>query len=109
MITLRLQREKVHLAAGRGFPSLFAQTQTNLFKSTAFEASDDDFQDTPLFRKAECYNRQEYACYLALQMLLSMKRHTPAVSYTLSVEAVLPAPIPSTGCTSDSITTTKKY
>ncbi|CEG70105.1 hypothetical protein RMATCC62417_06055 [Rhizopus microsporus] len=35
----------------RGFLSLFAQTQTNLFKNTAFEASDDDFQESPLLRK----------------------------------------------------------
>ncbi|CEJ05406.1 hypothetical protein RMCBS344292_19348 [Rhizopus microsporus] len=31
--------------------SLFAQTQANLFKNTAFEARDDDFQETPLLRK----------------------------------------------------------
>ncbi|CEJ05040.1 hypothetical protein RMCBS344292_18988 [Rhizopus microsporus] len=42
---------KGSLAVDRGFPSLFAQTQTNLFKNTAFEASDDDFQESPLLRK----------------------------------------------------------
>ncbi|CEG71955.1 hypothetical protein RMATCC62417_07594 [Rhizopus microsporus] len=39
------------LAVDRRFPSLFAQTQTNLFKNTSFEESDDDFQETPLLRK----------------------------------------------------------
>ncbi|KAL4212541.1 hypothetical protein AB4K20DRAFT_2009173 [Rhizopus microsporus] len=38
-------------AADYGFPSLFAFVQTNLFKSTAFEVSDDDFQEAPLLRK----------------------------------------------------------
>ncbi|CEG77781.1 hypothetical protein RMATCC62417_12475 [Rhizopus microsporus] len=38
-------------AVDRGFSSLFAQTPTNLFKNTAFEASADDFQETPLLRK----------------------------------------------------------
>ncbi|CEG83403.1 hypothetical protein RMATCC62417_17328 [Rhizopus microsporus] len=32
-------------------PSLFAHTQTSLFKNTTFEASDDDFHETPLLRK----------------------------------------------------------
>jgi hypothetical protein len=41
------------LAIDRGFPSLFSQTQTNLFKNTAFEASDDDFQETSLLRKGK--------------------------------------------------------
>jgi hypothetical protein len=41
------------LAADRRLPSLFAQMQTNLFKNTAFEASDDDFQETPLLRKGK--------------------------------------------------------
>ena len=44
---------KCPLAVDRGFPSLFAQTQTNLFKNTTFEASDDDFQETPLLRKGK--------------------------------------------------------
>jgi hypothetical protein len=39
------------LAVDRGLPFSFAQTQTNLFKNTSLEASDDDFQDTPLLRK----------------------------------------------------------
>ncbi|CEG68570.1 hypothetical protein RMATCC62417_04807 [Rhizopus microsporus] len=39
------------LAVDRGFSSLFVQTQANLFRNTAFEASDDDFQETPLLRK----------------------------------------------------------
>jgi hypothetical protein len=41
------------LAVDRGFPSLFAQAQTNLFKNTAFGASDDGFQETPLLRKGK--------------------------------------------------------
>ena len=41
------------LVVDRGFPSLFAQPQANLFKNTAFEASDDDFQETPLLRKGK--------------------------------------------------------
>ena len=44
---------KSPLAVYRGLPSLFAQTQTSLFKNTAFEASDDDFQETLLFRKGK--------------------------------------------------------
>ena len=44
---------KGQLAVDREFPSLFAQTQTNLFKSTAFEVSDDDFQEAPLLRKGK--------------------------------------------------------
>ena len=63
------------LAVDRGFPSSFAQTQTNLFNNTAFEASDDNFQETPLLRKDKyniywlhlfynrfC-NRQEHSYY----------------------------------------------
>ena len=41
------------LAVDRGFPSSLAQTQTNLFKNTFFEANDDDFQETPLLRKGK--------------------------------------------------------
>ena len=44
---------KSPLAVDCGFPSLFAQTQANSFKNTAFEASDDDFQETPLLRKGK--------------------------------------------------------
>ena len=44
---------KGRLAVDRGFPSLFAQTQANLFKNISFEASDDDFQETPLLRKGK--------------------------------------------------------
>ncbi|ORE17561.1 hypothetical protein BCV71DRAFT_264665 [Rhizopus microsporus] len=52
--TLCLQRQsetKERVSVDRGFPSLFAQTQANLFKNISFEASDDDFQETPLLRK----------------------------------------------------------
>ncbi|CEG75672.1 hypothetical protein RMATCC62417_10679 [Rhizopus microsporus] len=41
------------LAVDRRFPSLFSQTQTNLFKNTTFEASDGDFQETSLLRKGK--------------------------------------------------------
>ena len=41
------------LAVECGCSSLFVQTQTSLFKNTAFEASDDDFQETLLFRKGK--------------------------------------------------------
>ncbi|PHZ07783.1 uncharacterized protein RHIMIDRAFT_94714 [Rhizopus microsporus ATCC 52813] len=44
---------KCPLAVDCRFPSLFAQTQTCLFKNTAFEANDDDFQETPLLRKGK--------------------------------------------------------
>jgi hypothetical protein len=66
---------KCPLAVNRGFPSLFAQTQTNLFKNATFEASDDDFQETPLLRKGKdkhllapsvynrSCNRQEHPYY----------------------------------------------
>ncbi|CEG81413.1 hypothetical protein RMATCC62417_15622 [Rhizopus microsporus] len=41
-------------------------------------------------------------------VIINKKTYMPAVSNTMSVEAVLPVPIPSTGCTSDSITTSQK-
>ena len=41
------------LAVDRGFPSSFAQTQTNLFKNITFEVCGDDFQETPLLRKGK--------------------------------------------------------
>ncbi|KAG1177005.1 hypothetical protein G6F70_002114 [Rhizopus microsporus] len=64
-----------------------------LFKSTAFEASDDDFQDTPLFRKG---------------VVINEKTPVSAVSTNVSVEAALSAHIPSTDCTFDCMTS-KKY
>jgi hypothetical protein len=44
---------KCLLAVDRGFPSLFVQIQTNLFNNTAFEASEDDFQEAVLLRKGK--------------------------------------------------------
>jgi hypothetical protein len=41
------------LAVDREIPSLFSQTQTNLFENTAFEASNDDFQEAPLLIKGK--------------------------------------------------------
>ena len=41
------------LAVDRELLSLFAQTQANLFKNISFEASDDNFQETPLLRKGK--------------------------------------------------------
>jgi hypothetical protein len=46
MMIPRLQRHSA-------ISSLFAQTQKNLFNDTAFEASEDDFQEAPLLRKGK--------------------------------------------------------
>ncbi|RCH93846.1 hypothetical protein CU097_011777 [Rhizopus azygosporus] len=59
----------------------------------SFEASDDDFQDTPLFRKG---------------VVINEKTPVSAVSTNVSVEAALSAHIPSTDCTFDCMTS-KKY
>jgi hypothetical protein len=83
---------------------LFAQTWTGLFKSTTFEASGGDFQDTPLFRKGKCSMLLGPS-----NAVINEKIPMPAVSNNMRVEAALPAPIPSTGCTSDCITTSKKH
>jgi hypothetical protein len=44
---------KSPLVVDRGFPSLFSQTQTNLFKNATFEANNDGFQEAPLLRKGK--------------------------------------------------------
>ncbi|CEI97429.1 hypothetical protein RMCBS344292_11561 [Rhizopus microsporus] len=80
------------LAVDRRFSPLFVQTQANLFRNTAFEASGDDFQETPLLRKYK-----------------NIRTNLKAVKEDTSASAVLPAPTPSTSCTSAPVKTSKKY
>ncbi|CEG72232.1 hypothetical protein RMATCC62417_07823 [Rhizopus microsporus] len=117
---LRLQRQsetkgKGPLAVDRGSPSLFAQTQTNLFKNIAFEASDDDFQETPLLRKDKNIRttlkttKEDTSAPGPSNVVINEKTSILAVNKDASVQAVLPTPTPSTSCTSAPIRATKKY
>ncbi|CEG83053.1 hypothetical protein RMATCC62417_17029 [Rhizopus microsporus] len=106
---------KDSLAIDRGFPSLFSQTQTNLFKNTSFEASDDDFRETPLLRKDKNIGttlkaaKEDTSAPGPSNVIINEKTSMPIVNKDTSVQAVLPAPIPSTSCTSAPIKTFKKY
>ncbi|CEG65041.1 hypothetical protein RMATCC62417_01911 [Rhizopus microsporus] len=88
------------LAVDRGFPSLFAQTQTNLFKNTAFEASDDDFQESPLLRKDKNIRitlkvaKEDTSVPGPSNVVINEKTSMPAVNKDTSAQAVLPAPTP---------------
>ncbi|CEG79355.1 hypothetical protein RMATCC62417_13837 [Rhizopus microsporus] len=90
------------LAVDRGFPSLFSQTQTNLFKNTAFKASDDDFQETPLLRKDKNIHttlkaaKEDTSAPGPSNVVINEKASIPVVNKDTSVQGVLPAPIPST-------------
>ncbi|CEG82029.1 hypothetical protein RMATCC62417_16159 [Rhizopus microsporus] len=94
------------LAVDCGFPSLFVHTQTSLFKNATFEASDDAFQETPLLRKG----KHDYTALKAVKEdtsapgpsngVINEKTFMPAFNSCMSIEAVLPAPTPSTSCTS---------
>ncbi|CEI92613.1 hypothetical protein RMCBS344292_06867 [Rhizopus microsporus] len=105
---------KCPLAVDRGFPSLFAQTQANLFKNTAFETSDDDFQETPLLRKDKSIRTtlkavKDTSTPGPSNAVINEKTSIPIANKDTSVQAVLPAPTPSTSCTSAPIKTSKKY
>ncbi|CEG79523.1 hypothetical protein RMATCC62417_13977 [Rhizopus microsporus] len=106
---------KYPLTVDRGFPSLFAQTQTSLFKNTAFEASDDDFQETPLLRKDKNIRttlkaaKEDTSAHGPSNVVASDKTSMPTVNKDTSVQDVLPAPTPSTSCTSAPIKASKKY
>ncbi|ORE05338.1 hypothetical protein BCV72DRAFT_331326 [Rhizopus microsporus var. microsporus] len=118
-MTPRLQRQ----SEIRGKPSIagsfFAQTQTNLFKNTSFEASDNDFQGTPLFRKIVVINKNIRTTLKAVKedasspgpsnIVTRGKAPMPTVNNDTSAQAALPAPIPFTSCTSAPIMTSKKY
>ncbi|KAG1222879.1 hypothetical protein G6F67_009682 [Rhizopus microsporus] len=105
---------KSPLAVYRGLPSLFAQTQTSLFKNTAFEASDDDFQETLLFRKDKNIRttlkavKEDTSAPGPSNVVINGKTSMSAVNKDTSVQAVLSAPTPSTSCTSAPIKTFKK-
>ncbi|ORE00807.1 hypothetical protein BCV72DRAFT_310618 [Rhizopus microsporus var. microsporus] len=99
----------------RGFPSLFVQMQTSLFKNTAFEASDDDFQEAPLLRKDKNIHttlkaaKEDTSAPGPSNVVTSNKSPMSTVNKDTSVQDVLPAPITSTSCTSASIKSSKKY
>ncbi|KAL4209509.1 hypothetical protein AB4K20DRAFT_1977567 [Rhizopus microsporus] len=113
------------LAVDRGFPSSLAQTQTNLFKNTFFEANDDDFQETPLLRKGKdnIYHvaidknirttlkaaKEDTSAPGPSNVAINEKTSMSAVNKDTSVQAVLPAPTLSTSCTSAPIKTSKKH
>ncbi|CEG78832.1 hypothetical protein RMATCC62417_13375 [Rhizopus microsporus] len=98
-------------AVDRGLPSLFSQTQTNLFKNTAFEANDDEFQETLLLRKDKniCTTlkavKENASAPDPSNVVINEKTPMPTVNKDTSVHDVLPAPIPSIGCTSAPIKT----
>ncbi|CEG81881.1 hypothetical protein RMATCC62417_16025 [Rhizopus microsporus] len=101
--------------ANRGFPSLFAQTQTNLFKNTSFDASNDDFQETPLFRKDKNTRttlkaaKEDTSAPGPSNVVINEKTSMPTANNDISVQAVLPVPILSASCTSAPIKASKKY
>ncbi|CEG81451.1 hypothetical protein RMATCC62417_15655 [Rhizopus microsporus] len=105
---------KCPLAVYRGFLSLFAQTQTSLFKNTTFEASDDDFQETLLLRKGKnVYTilkavKEDTSAPGLSNVAINEKTSMSAVNNAISVQAVLPAPTPSTSCTFAPIKASKK-
>ncbi|KAG1179840.1 hypothetical protein G6F70_002147 [Rhizopus microsporus] len=89
--------------------------QTNLFKNTSFEASDDDFQETPLLIK----NKNTQTIFNASKedipvpdpsnVVTSDQTFMHVVNNDTSIEALLHAPIPSSSCTFTSTKATKKY
>ncbi|CEG66659.1 hypothetical protein RMATCC62417_03199 [Rhizopus microsporus] len=99
----------------RGFPSLFSQTQTSLFRNTAFEASDDDFQETPLVRKDKniCTTlkaaKEDISAPGPSNVAASDKTPMSTVNKNTSIQAVLPTLTPPTSCTSAPIKASKKY
>ncbi|CEJ01632.1 hypothetical protein RMCBS344292_15655 [Rhizopus microsporus] len=104
---------KCPLAVDRGFPSLFAQTQTSLFKTTAFEASDDDFQEIQLLKKDKNIRTtlkavKDTSAAGPSNVVINEKTSIPIVNKDTSVQAVLPAPTPSTSSTSAPIKTSEQ-
>ncbi|CEI95914.1 hypothetical protein RMCBS344292_10088 [Rhizopus microsporus] len=103
------------LAVDRGFPSSFAQTQTNLFKNITFEVCGDDFQETPLVRKDKNIRtslkaaKENASAPDPSNVVINKKVSMLAVNKDTSVQAVLPVPTPSTSSTSAPIKTSKKY
>ncbi|CEG76753.1 hypothetical protein RMATCC62417_11610 [Rhizopus microsporus] len=103
------------LAVDRGFPSLFSQTQTSLFKNTSFEASDDDFQETPLLRKDKNIRttlkaaKEDTSVPGPSNVVINEKTSMSTVNNDTSVQAVSPAPTPSTSCSSAPTKASKKY
>ncbi|KAG1169503.1 hypothetical protein G6F70_008350 [Rhizopus microsporus] len=103
------------LAVDRGFPSSFAQTQTNLLKNTGFEPTHDDFQEIPLLRKDKNIRttlkatKEDTSAPGPSNVVINEKTSMPTVNKDTSVQTVLPAPTPSTSCTSAPIKTSKKY
>ncbi|CEG77606.1 hypothetical protein RMATCC62417_12322 [Rhizopus microsporus] len=89
-------------ATYRGFPSLFAFVQTNLFKYTSFEASGDDFIETLLLRKDKNVRtslkaaKEDKSALSPSNVVTSEKTSMPIVNNDMSVEAVLHTPTPST-------------
>ncbi|KAG1175900.1 hypothetical protein G6F70_001925 [Rhizopus microsporus] len=102
-------------AVDRGFLSLFAQTQTNLFKNITFEVCGDDFQETPLVRKDKNIRtslkaaKENASAPDPSNVVINKKVSMLAVNKDTSVQAVLPVPTPSTSSTSAPIKTFKKY
>ncbi|PHZ13067.1 uncharacterized protein RHIMIDRAFT_251162 [Rhizopus microsporus ATCC 52813] len=102
-------------AVDHGFPSLFSQTQTNLFKNTSFEASDDDFQETPLLRKGKNVHtilkaaKEGTSAPGPSDVVINENASMPVVNKDTSAQAVSPAPIPYTSCTSAPTKASKKY
>ncbi|ORE05927.1 hypothetical protein BCV72DRAFT_329867 [Rhizopus microsporus var. microsporus] len=100
-------------AVDRGFTSLFAQTQTSLFKKKAKITS-----ISSICFITECCNRQEHPLKIAKEdtstpdlsdVATSDKASMPIINKDMSVQAVLSAPISSTSCTSAPIKAPKKY
>ncbi|CEG81587.1 hypothetical protein RMATCC62417_15772 [Rhizopus microsporus] len=87
----------------------------SLFKNTAFEASDDGFQETKLLRKDKNIHttlkaaKEDTSASGPSNAVTSEKTSMPIASKDTSVQAVLPAPIPSTSCTSAPIKASKEY
>ncbi|CEG83000.1 hypothetical protein RMATCC62417_16983 [Rhizopus microsporus] len=118
MTTLRPQMQsaaKGKISADRWFPSLFAQTQTSLFKNTTFEASDDDFQETPLLRKGKNTqatlkaSREDISAPDPSKVVTSDQTSMHVVNNDTSIEAVLHAPTSSSSCTFAPTKVTKKF
>ncbi|CEG73012.1 hypothetical protein RMATCC62417_08478 [Rhizopus microsporus] len=82
------------LAVDCGLSSLFAQTQTNLFKYTSFEANDDYFQETPLLRKDKNIRttlkatKEDTSAPGPSNVVINEKTSMPAVNKDTSVQAL---------------------
>ncbi|ORE12043.1 hypothetical protein BCV72DRAFT_310929 [Rhizopus microsporus var. microsporus] len=96
-------------------PFLVCTNANKFIKNTAFEASNDDFQETPLLRKDKSICTTLKAIKDGTSspdpsnVVINEKTSMPTVNKDASVQVVLPAPIPSTSCTSAPIKTSKKY